>query len=393
MIEGVLIRLVAAELALVAAVIAAMVGHAVWLAVRRRRLASRLVGVAADLAAAVQGKGVAQAGLTRLDRLPTSEQIAAFDGIGANLAGVQRERLTQVAVRVGLIAKAERWCTSRRWGQRLRGARLLTLLEGGTAVVPSLLDDVRPEVRAQAALWAGAHPDPESIERLLAMLSDRDSLIRFTVQDSLMRVGRPAIEPLLRHLSAAQGAPTKDALELAAGIADVRFLMPALELCRAPEGPTRSGAATLAGSIGGSQATTVLMELLGDRDPGVRSAAAKALGTLGHWPAGGKLAACLSDSAWDVRQAAGIALRALGPAGVLLLRKALSDPDRFARDVARQVLDLPGDDTHGVQAPAVSQAEPSPQGSGERPPPPESLPILVRPEAYEIAERELELVP
>jgi hypothetical protein len=34
-------------------------------------------------------------------------------------------------------------------------------------------------------------------------------------------------------------------------------------------------------------------------------------------------------------------MRRLGSPGLLMLRRALDDPDRFAADIARQVLDMP----------------------------------------------------
>jgi hypothetical protein len=42
-----------------------------------------------------------------------------------------------------------------------------------------------------------------------------------------------------------------------------------------------------------------------------------------------------------VRRRSGLALIAMGAPGVLALRGALDDEDRFARDMARQLLDLP----------------------------------------------------
>jgi HEAT repeat protein len=50
---------------------------------------------------------------------------------------------------------------------------------------------------------------------------------------------------------------------------------------------------------------------------------------------------CLRDPSWDVRRAAALALRGLGPVGEVLLRRALRDEDRFARDIATLALDLP----------------------------------------------------
>lgn len=142
---------------------------------------------------------------------------------------------------------------------------------------------------------------------------------------------------------------------MAIGIADGRFLGPALEWCRAPDARTRALAATLAGSIGGFRATDVLTDLLHDPDPDVRAGAAKALGKLGHWPAAGTLAERLGDTSWDVRRAAALSLSALGAPGTLLLRQALSASDPFASDMARHVLELPdGRESPGTRLVAVA---------------------------------------
>ncbi len=134
--------------------------------------------------------------------------------------------------------------------------------------------------------------------------------------------------------------PSREALEIATGIADGRFLRPALTLCRRRDPRLRAQAATLAASIGGARVTDVLTGLLGDGDPDVRAAAANGLGKLAHWPAAGALSACLRDRSWDVRRGAALALGQCGAPGELLLRRALLDDDRFARDMARQVLEV-----------------------------------------------------
>jgi len=356
--EGLASGLVIIEALLAALVVAVVLGRGAWLAARRRIQGPRVARAARTIAAAAEGRAPDQAAVAELARLPRAAQIRAFGQLGDNLVGTQKQELCRIADRAGLIEKAEAWCTARRWGQRLRGARLLTLLNGGEDIVPLLLDDPRPEVRAQAAQWAGEHPEAASIERLLAMLNDPETLCRFTVKDALLRVGRPAIEPLLRHLTEVDGDPAAEALELAAGIADSRFLRSALALCRASHVQTRSRAATLTGAIGGSQAIAVLTELLRDDAPEVRSSAAKALGMLRHWPAAGALAECLRDPAWNVRLAAAVALRGLGAAGVLVLRQAMTDSDPFARDMACQVLELPGDDALSFTAPSRHELAP-----------------------------------
>jgi HEAT repeat protein len=345
-----------AEALLAVLVVMVLVGRGCWLATRRRMLRPHLARARQTIAAAAEGRALDPAAVADLARLPRAAQIFAFGQLGDTLVGAQKKGLCRIADQAGLIEKAEEWCTARRWGQRLRGARLLTLLEGGDDVVPLLLDDPRPEVRAQAAQWAGAHPGPGSIERLLTMLGDRETLCRFTVKDALLRVGRPAIEPLLRHLTEVDGDPAAEVLELAAGIADPRFLRPALTHCRSSHLQTRAKAAALAGAIGGSEATAVLTELLGDEAPEVRASSAKALGRLRHWPAAGALAGCLRDPDWNVRLAAALSLRGLGAAGVLVLRKAMTDRDAFARDMACQVLELPGDGAPALTTPEAALA-------------------------------------
>jgi HEAT repeat protein len=69
--------------------------------------------------------------------------------------------------------------------------------------------------------------------------------------------------------------------------------------------------------------------------------AVRGLGRLEYWPAAARVARLLRDPVWVVRREAALTLRALGATGTLLLRRALSDDDGFARAVARQVLDLP----------------------------------------------------
>jgi HEAT repeat protein len=357
--EGLAFGLVLAEALPLVFVVAVLVGRGALLSARRRTQGPRLARATQTIVAAAEGRAADRAAVADLARLPRAAQISAFAQLGDNLVGAQKRAVCRIARQAGLTEKAEAWCTARRWGQRLRGARLLTLLEGGLDVVPPLLDDPRPEVRAQAAQWAGAHPDADSIDRLLTMLGDRETLCRFTVKDALLQVGRPAIEPLLRHLTEVDGNPAAEALELAAGIADSRFLQPALTHCRASHVQTRSKAATLAGAIGGAEATGVLTELLRDDAPEVRSAAATALGRLRHWPAAGGLRECMRDPAWEVRLAAAVGLRGLGAAGILVLRQTMTDSDPFARDMAWQVLELPGDGALAFTLPEDASAVPA----------------------------------
>ncbi|HEX7241509.1 MAG TPA: HEAT repeat domain-containing protein [Longimicrobiaceae bacterium] len=318
-------------------------GHGLQLAARRRWSAPRLARGRAVLHALMDGTAVPPEEMRALRALPVRLRVRLVVELASSVAGTQRTRLSRLAEEMGLTQSAERLCRSRLWWRRLRGIRLLAAVDAGVDAVPPLLDDPHPVVRADAAEWAAAHPGPAVLGRLLAHLDDPSSLARFSVQDSLLRMGAAASEPLLRHLETRSGEDARPALEVAAGLADVRFFPVAVRLCGDADPAVRACAAELVGAIGGGEGTELLAALLDDPDAGVRAAATRALGALRHWPAASGLALRLRDSAWIVRREAGLALRAVGSPGLLFLRRALDDPDPFAADMARQVLDLPGD--------------------------------------------------
>ena len=278
-----------------------------------------------------------------LRSLPFRLQVALFVDLAPNLSGLQRERLTQLAQTVGLLDRAERRCSSRVWWRRLQGARLFTILGGGDSVLPAMFDDRRYEVRAQAAEWGAEHPDEEVIQSLVEMLGDEKTLCRFTVQDSLLRLGSAAVEPLTRRLLTGRRRlhEVTAALRVAGGVSDPRLLEPALQLCRDDRAEVRMLAVSVVGGLGGHDAIQVLLDGLSDPSAEVRAAAARSLGKLEHWPVAAPLAGLLRDESWEVRREAGLALRALGTPGLVLLRRSLNDEDRFAADMAKQVLGLP----------------------------------------------------
>ncbi|MFN2468478.1 MAG: HEAT repeat domain-containing protein [Gaiellaceae bacterium] len=339
-------RLVVVALAVEAAALLAglllLAGHGAVVKVRGRVVARRLAGARSALAGALEGDGLGERGPELVAGLPVSARLRLIGDLKPTIAGARREVLTELAAEAGLLADAERRCRSRRWKQRLRGARLLTLLGGGEDVVPRLFDDRIAEVRAQAAEWAAGHPRPEIVARLLCMLTDSETACRFTVRDSLLRVGRPAIGPLAGYLEGAGRVQAAAALEVAVWLPDPAFLPSALRLSADPEPRTRVLSATLLGALGGPDSVERLLELLDDDQAAeVRAAAAQALGKAYHWPAAARLVEVLRDSSWDARLQAGLALRKLGGAGELMLRRALADHDRFAADMARLMLDLP----------------------------------------------------
>jgi hypothetical protein len=331
----------AVELGALAIALALLTGHGAWLIARGHRLAPHLSAARAGIVAGLVERPDEELPVELLDGLPVAAQLRVLGDAGRGITGAQRDRLHELARRAGILDRARRLCGSRRWKRRLRGARIYTLLGGGEEDMPRLLVDRRADVRAEAAGWAAEHPEPGIVARLLELLGDEATLCRFTVKDSLLRIGPAAVEPLAAYLEAASGARAAAGLEVAAALRDPRLLDAALRLFGDEDPLARRRAAELLGALGGERAAATLTAGLLDPVAGVRAAAARGLGQGHHWMAAGELAAALRDSNWEVRRAAGTALRGLGAPGELLLRRVLQDDDRFAGDMARLMLELP----------------------------------------------------
>ncbi|HEX2201834.1 MAG TPA: HEAT repeat domain-containing protein [Longimicrobium sp.] len=316
-------------------------GHGAWMVLYERRTADRLERgrrVLVDLTATGR---IGPSDIAMLKGLPRRLQVRLFVELATYLSGAQRQHLAALAREVGLAEAGARLCRDRAWWKRLRGVRLLTVIGGGEAAVPPLLDDRHPAVRAEATEWAGEHPSPAVIERLVASLADPGRLGSYELRDSLLRIGTPVIPALAAYLERHGGRAAVPALEVAAGLPDSRLAPAARRLCADPLPEVRARAASLAGSLGGDEAVATLEGMLDDPDAEVRAAAASSLGRLGHWPAATRIAGLLGDPAWVVRSQSALALRRLGSPGLLFLRRGLGDADRFAADISRQVLDMP----------------------------------------------------
>jgi HEAT repeat protein len=342
---GLQLRLLLIEAVALVVIMSTVFGHAFWLRWRARCDGPLLSRAHASLVEIVsqeanQDQPIDPELVRSLKQLSPRQQIMLLTRLASSLDGGQRSSFTALARDLGLIARAEQHCRSRLWWRRLYGCRLLTLLGGGETVVPALLNDRQPEVRAQAATWAAGHPDPAIIDALLEQLATPSPMCRFAIQDALLRLGGPVIDPLAEYLARHDGREVEAALEVAIGLADPRLLAPALVKCRDAEPRVRALAASVIGALGGEETLFLLRDLLDDPAEDVRAAAAEALGRLGDLPSAPALALRLRDRAWEVRRASGLALRQFGAPGLLYLRRALSDTDPYAADMARQLLDI-----------------------------------------------------
>lgn len=329
------------ELGLLTIAVGVFFMHGVWLFFHERWLA-RVSGSARESVARLVTSGVVNVeDVQAIRALSHDVQVIVFLEISRNLSGTGKERLRFVAEQVGLVDRARKLCTSRRWTRRLRGTRILSRMDVPDPLVTRLLADPHPAVRAQAAEWASAQPSVPVISAMLLLLADPATQARFAVQNALLRMGGVVAGPLTSFLETHSGQAVAAGLRVAESLAEPRFSPAALTLSRNGDPPIRIGAAKLLGAIGGAAAAERLTALLSDDDSQVRAAAASSLGRMQHWQAASQLAGCLRDRTWRVRRDAGLALRALGAPGVLFLRRALKGDDRFAADMAQQVLDLP----------------------------------------------------
>lgn len=340
--ESILVVAVIVEAAIVALAVAAILGRAAWDWRNERKFARLREEARAGLARLVAGDSEGSASVAGLMRaLPRDQQLALIFEIGRALVMEDRRPVAELARELSISTWAERSTGSARWAHRLRGARLLTMLGGGEGVLPPLLLDPHPAVRAAAAEWAGDHPSPRVIQRVIALLDDPAAEARFAARDTLVRMGASAVDPLRLRLRWDSNRAARETLLVARGIGDHRFVTAGLTYVTAPDPGTRAIAADLLGAIGGAEAASALTSALRDRDPGPRASAARALGRLQHWRSASAVAPLLGDQAWEVRREAALALMAFDAAGLLLLRRAAASQS-FAAEVATLALSAAG---------------------------------------------------
>ena len=278
--------------------------------------------------------------LQALRRLALAERFELVAALAPHLRGHERAWLDDVAIDLGLRDQAIWLCRSAFWWRRLLGVRLLTMIGGGEAVVLRLSADPDPGIRAQVAEWVGANSTPAGVQTLIGMLSDPAPACRFTVENTLLRLGPMIVDALAQRIRVS-GDPTElwSALHVARAIGDPDLLPAVLAASESPDLQARVAATRALGGLGGAAATDRVLALLEDPEVAVRATAASALADIGYWSGAIRIRPLLMDTEWDVRAAAGAALARLGAPGLLVLRGAIASQDPFAADMARLSLD------------------------------------------------------
>jgi HEAT repeat protein len=332
LLYGVLLVLVPLALGMIAAIF----GHAGWLAWKQRYDPPRLTRARIELASELTGTGPILAG-PELMALPRRLRRQLLLDVALTLHGAERQRMGACAMDLGIVAEARQWAGSRWWWRRLRGAHLLASMGARDPVLDQLLDDPHPAVRGQAVMWAADHVDAAIAERLVDELEGGSPLCRHAAREALLSAGEVAVPAVAAHLAGDDGDGLVALLDVATERPDSRYRIAAWSLAADARPAVRAGAVQLLGALAGDDAVAVIEQRLVDPDAAVRQAAATALGRLGHWPAASAVAQLLRDPVWDARVAAGEALTRLGAPGALMLQRYRRDSDPFAADMAERV--------------------------------------------------------
>jgi HEAT repeat protein len=208
-------------------------------------------------------------------------------------------------------------------------------------------------VRRAAARALGQVGDPRAVEPLIATLEHwGDADVRKAAAEALVKIGAPAVEPLIAALKDEVERVRKAAAETL-----VKIGAPAVEPLIAAwrdssNWHVRQAAVGALGQIGDARAVKPLIGALKNRDEYMRKAAAWALGQIGDPRAVEPLIAALKDEVEWVRKAAAWALVKIGAPAVEPLIAALKDGDKGVRRAAAEVLDelkwQPGCDEAGA---------------------------------------------
>lgn len=309
--------------------------------VTRRRTEARLTRARLALARLLldESGSLDGADIQELQKAPTAGVLGMLQDVAVDLGDLTYQRLRLIVRASGLERRLERLGRNRSWRRRIQAAELQPLLPNDRGDRFRLLRDPHPLVRARAAESLTRVDVIDHLEHLLDMLDDPSHAVRLGAQQALLRGDARIAEALCTYLWSDARPGTTLALEVATNLPDPRY-EPVLRHHAASTDPQRRAmVARGLGAVGSQDGLPVLASLFHDPIADVRAAAASAAGATRARDFAGPLGQLLSDPSWSVRREAGYALDKLGPPGGVVLRAQLFADDRFARDMARQVLD------------------------------------------------------
>ncbi len=329
--------------------------------VRRRRRGEQFATVRFDLARILlQPTEETTEEFQRVRKARRRVVLGAMQQLAFDLNGPSHDRLLRLADALGIDHHIRSLGRRTRWRQRCRAAQLAHLLGQDDPTRAKLLADRHPTVQAYALEGLSRSDIHDVYSLVLEMLDHRSRAVQIAAQHALLRSESRSLHLLVEYLSGPHRAGTSLAIEVAASIGDPRLVVALESHLQAEKTDTRIMVARGLALGSAKEAADMLANMLADESAGVRAEAASSLGRLRAVNKASAIAQLLGDPSWDVRRNAALALDKIGPAGALLLRRALSTEDPFARDMARQVLEAAAARTRQPAPPTLEDLRATP---------------------------------
>jgi HEAT repeat protein len=274
-----------------------------------------------------------------------SQALSLLMEISDRLAPADRKALHNLFACLPLRKKEATALHSRQWDKRLKAAERLGYLGDGVsgpALVDALQDPVLA-VRLAAARSLGNLGETRAIVPILVAFDLPGEMNQRRLAEALYAFGPAAVEPLLGVLANVHGTYSDNAIGVAERVLGMlrapEAVKPLTTLLTHPEFRVRLNAARSLGQIGDHTDTAPIARLAKDPAWEVRNVVMQSLGKL-HGTRHIKLMEeGMRDTSWWVRFSAAQALWELGGPGRETLHRAMdASPDRFARDMSRQIL-------------------------------------------------------
>ena len=268
---------------------------------------------------------------------------AALESFTDNVGGEEWDRLSLELHQLPVVRREIGMLEHRSATRRALAARHLGLLDAPNTrpALRSAMERGPEIVTLTAALSLARLRDRSTLSWLLEHPQRTARYGRFQLVALIKRFGPDAHGELRRLVRAGlTEAPIHLASVEVLGLRKELRSRRILEgLMHSPSIEARIVATRAVGRIGSSRSLPALQGALGDPAWQVRAQAGRALGEIGVASVAPRLGHCLGDASWWVRRNAGYALAELGDAGREALASLASDsPDRFAREMAQEVL-------------------------------------------------------
>ena len=218
---------------------------------------------------------------------------------------------------------------------------MLVLFGGMFATATAAQSSLQTKIFATAAQTTTDEATQKRIEELIAQLGNEDGFTRGSAVNSLVRIGKSAVQPRVKALGDKNERVRRSAAAALGKIGDPQAVQPLIKALGDENERVQSSAANALGQIGDSQAVQPLIKALGDSNSDVRSSAATALGEIGDQRAVQPLKNLLKDKNEPIRRLAAKALKQIKSKVTELRAQAKAEPPETESQQVKEIPSLP----------------------------------------------------